>query len=320
MPLPTPNPSALTSAPPMANPDSFTVGAEQTITFDPLTNDSDAGQTGVFLDPMGNTFFQVNSFTQPVDASGNQLGELTLTPGPNGYLIFAYTADDPSLDTGTHTLTFTYTISDENQATSTATVTLTVTGNVIPGETINGSLFHCNTITGGNGNDVLNGGLLSDTINGGGGADTIHGVAGFDSLNGGAGNDKLYGDLGGADTLDGGSGDDTLTGGLIGDNTFVFGFHSGHDVITDFTPGFFVYQTVTVYDKHGHPSHEQQQVFVNEDTIHVSVADWTGFSDLIAHSQQVGTSAVFTSDDGQDTLTLQHTLVTSLHSGDFVFG
>ena len=289
----------------MANPDAFTVGAEQTITFDPLVNDTDAGQTGVFLDTMGATYFQVNGFTQPIDPlTGAQLGELTLTPGPNGYLIFSYTADNAALDTGVHTLTFTYTISDENQATSTTTVTLTVTGNVIPGETVSGG-NHPQGLTGGGGNDVLSGGNDTDTVNGGAGADTLHGNNGDDSVNGGAGNDQLFGDNG-DDTLNGGPGDDTLTGGH-GDDLFIFDFHFGHDVITDFTPG-----TATT---HGH-----QTSFTSGDSISVSVADWTGFDDLMAHSRQVGTSVVFTSDDGQDTLTLQNTLVTSLHSGDFFFG
>lgn len=306
---------------PMPQPDFVTVGAEQTIVFDPLANDQDAGHTGVFLDPTGNFYFGIGSdYTQPVDANGVQHGELKLVQGPNGYAVFSYTADDPSLDVGTHTLTFTYDIVDENQTSTRTTVTITVTGNATPGETINGHAFACNTITGRNGNDVLTGGFLNDTINGGAGADTIHGVAGFDVLNGGDGNDRLYADLG-VDTLNGGAGDDTMSGGLFGHDLFVIDFNSGHDVITNFKPGHFV----TDYDEDRHHGHDDgyacaHQVFISDDTIQVSVADWANFNDLLAHSQQVGRDLVITSDSGQSSLTLQNITASSLHAGDFIFG
>ncbi|MEN5238329.1 MULTISPECIES: retention module-containing protein [Pseudomonas] len=66
--------------------------------------------------------------------------------------------------------------------------------------------------------------------------DTLIGNGGDNVLNGGAGNDVLKGG-GGNDTLIGGPGDDTLTGGS-GNDTFVWQKgDSGHDTVTDFTPG-----------------------------------------------------------------------------------
>lgn len=278
----------LTSDLPVANPDTVTVAAEGSVTFDPLTNDTDAGQTGVFLDSFGHYYFEIGTYSQPVDAQGNQLGELSLTLGPNGYPIFQYTADDPSLDAGNHTLTFQYTLVDENQHTSSATVTINVTGNAIPGETTCGT-NHPDTITGAGGNDKLCGGNQDDTINGAGGADTICGDNGKDSLNGGAGEDVLSGGNG-EDTLNGGPGDDTLSGGN-GHDHFLFDFHFGHDLVTDF----------------------------DKDTIQVSVADWTGYDDLMAHAVQSGHDVIITSDDGQDTLTLLDVSKCSLHSNEFLF-
>jgi Ca2+-binding RTX toxin-like protein len=301
---------------PMPQPDAITVGAEQTVIFDPLANDQDAGHTGVFLDQTGNFYFGIGSdYTQPVDADGVQHGELHLVQGPDGYAVFSYTADDADLDVGVHTLTFSYDIVDENQTSTRTTVTITVNGNSTPGETINGCAFTCNTINGGNGNDVLNGGLLNDKINGGGGADTIHGLTGFDVLNGGAGNDRLYGDLG-MDTLNGGAGDDTMTGSFIGHDTFVIDFNSGQDVITNFQPGCLT----THYEMDRHHHMESVQVFTPRDTIDVSVADWANFNDLLAHAQQVGRNVVIATDSGASSLTLQNVYIGSLHSGDFVFG
>ena len=67
------------------------------------------------------------------------------------------------------------------------------------------------TITGTNGNDVLEGTCGNDTINSGNGDDCVDGGTGNDSLNGGAGND----------TLDGGSGSDQVNGG-VGNDTLIY--------------------------------------------------------------------------------------------------
>ncbi|MBX7144598.1 MAG: hypothetical protein K1X79_09125 [Oligoflexia bacterium] len=68
------------------------------------------------------------------------------------------------------------------------------------------------TITGGNGKDVLRGGAGNDTISGKNGKDQLFGDDGNDTLNGGNGNDVLDGGAG-DDVLNGGNGNDKLTGG-----------------------------------------------------------------------------------------------------------
>ncbi len=90
------------------------------------------------------------------------------------------------------------------------------------------------SITGTNGDDILNGTAGDDTIDGLAGNDQIYGEAGNDTLNGGAdsdqveggaGNDQLFGGAGGdslygqdgTDTLNGDAGNDDLYGGLGGD-------------------------------------------------------------------------------------------------------
>ncbi|RON49096.1 type I secretion target [Pseudomonas frederiksbergensis] len=75
-------------------------------------------------------------------------------------------------------------------------------------ENLTGSNFN-DTLTGDNNNNVINGGLGNDTLNGGGGDDILIGGLGNNTLTGGAG----------ADTFQ------WLAG------------NSGHDVVTDFTPG-----------------------------------------------------------------------------------
>jgi Ca2+-binding RTX toxin-like protein len=68
------------------------------------------------------------------------------------------------------------------------------------------------TITGLEGNDTLRGGAGNDTAKGGAGDDTVRGGAGNDALRGGPGNDTVKGG-GGNDNLKGGSGNDALRGG-----------------------------------------------------------------------------------------------------------
>lgn len=109
------------------------------------------------------------------------------------------------------------------------------------------------SINGGNDNDVLYGNMGEDTLIGGGNADLlyggqgndiVYGNLGDDSLNGNLGNDILFGGQGndvvnggdGADQIIGNQGDDTLVGGG-GADTFVFGFGTGNDQVSDFTAG-----------------------------------------------------------------------------------
>lgn len=92
------------------------------------------------------------------------------------------------------------------------------------------------TITGSNGNDIINGSHGHNNIYGLAGDDIITGSGGGNALiDGGAGNDTITG-KGGPDRINGGEGDDTMTGGGGGDY-FIFSANSGHDTITDFTAG-----------------------------------------------------------------------------------
>jgi len=77
-------------------------------------------------------------------------------------------------------------------------------------------------ITGLDGNDVLRGGLGADYLDGRNGDDTLIGGGGADNLVGAYGND----------TLDGGAGNDRLSGGT-GNDTYLFGRGYGSDTIID---------------------------------------------------------------------------------------
>ncbi|MDU4960255.1 MAG: calcium-binding protein [Sporomusaceae bacterium] len=85
-------------------------------------------------------------------------------------------------------------------------------------------------ITGTGGNDTLNGSdYRYDTLSGYEGNDTLYGHAGDDNLEGGAGDDALYGGSGN-DSLDGGSGNDNLDGGA-GNDSYHWGKGSGNDTV-----------------------------------------------------------------------------------------
>lgn len=91
------------------------------------------------------------------------------------------------------------------------------------------------TVSGGNGDDLVEGGAGNDRLEGGNGADWILGGNGKDILIGGQGNDVLIGGNA-ADQLAGGKGDDVLTGGSGGD-LFIFASSGGTDVVTDYETG-----------------------------------------------------------------------------------
>ncbi|MCP5072972.1 MAG: calcium-binding protein [Rhodobacteraceae bacterium] len=76
-----------------------------------------------------------------------------------------------------------------------------------------------NTITGNQGNNVLNGLGSADTLYGGAGDDKVNGGNGIDNLFGGDGDDKLRGQKG-ADIMKSEAGDDRLYGGEGNDNLF----------------------------------------------------------------------------------------------------
>jgi Ca2+-binding RTX toxin-like protein len=144
-------------------------------------------------------------------------------------------------------------------------------------------------VTGGRGADILDFSALTSVsglsfIDGGDGNDKVVGTSGADVLRGGTGNDALTG----------GFGDDMLTGGRGYDRfTFMSGF--GHDIITDFEAGSRVGDVIAM----------DSTVFADLDS-------------LLAGGAQVGGDVVFTAVSG-DTLTLQNTLLTSLHTNDFAF-
>jgi hypothetical protein len=82
-------------------------------------------------------------------------------------------------------------------------------------------LLSRDTISGGNGRDLISGGPGRDTISGDNGNDIVQGGDGDDTITGGAGDDSLDGNRGddqinggaGDDEIDGGRGDDILRGG-----------------------------------------------------------------------------------------------------------
>jgi Ca2+-binding RTX toxin-like protein len=72
-------------------------------------------------------------------------------------------------------------------------------------------------LAGAAGDDNLHGGAGDDVLSGGDGSDTLHGEDGADWASGGAGDDALYGHAG-KDDLAGGDGDDSLWGGSDDDS------------------------------------------------------------------------------------------------------
>jgi Ca2+-binding RTX toxin-like protein len=133
---------------------------------------------------------------------------------PTGNVVFAgnlapRTMTVNAVDGRSGTATVTVTVSD-GQASGTVEVTVRVGGS---GK---------DTLTGGNGADVLFAQSNNDTLTGGDGNDLLCGDSGGDTLSGGAGDDSLGGGSG-SDRLTGGSGADRFSGG------------SGTDTTTDFT-------------------------------------------------------------------------------------
>ena len=97
-----------------------------------------------------------------------------------------------------------------------------------------------NTLSGGDGDDLLVGGFLGDTLDGGADNDILLGGSGNDVLRGGTGIDQLIGDTG-SDTLDGGGGSDILSGGA-GFDTYMHSTGDGWDrIVGDDNDGHIVY-------------------------------------------------------------------------------
>lgn len=172
---------------PNAQDDIFAIKKNETVTLNVLGNDTDPNSDAL-------TITGVSS----LDAS---IGSLT----NNGTSI----SFNPN-DAFSGTASFSYTISDGKGGTDTATVTVAV-----------GTQQY-----GGNGRDTLTGNNGNDLLDGGNGDDILYGGAGNDTLTGGNGSDRLYG----------GSGNDLLTGGN-GSDVFVLAAGEGTDVIADFKKG-----------------------------------------------------------------------------------
>ena len=92
----------------------------------------------------------------------------------------------------------------------------------------------------------------TDTLSGGNGNDLIEGRDGVNVINGGAGNDMLFGSLGN-DTINGGDGDDVLFG-SYGINSLTGG--AGNDV-------FVVRKDSLAYIQDFDPNHDQIRVWVD---------------------------------------------------------
>ena len=136
-------------------------------------------------------------------------------------------------DQAQHTETFTYYLRDGDGDTSSATISLTAVAGYGP----NHSGIVVNGVTnGGAGHDALFAGFPSiesnDTVSGGDGNDVIMTWTGNDTLFGGAGNDVLIGEYG-ADTLWGGSGADVFVMDPYDFNGAYSGTHV--DTIMDFS-------------------------------------------------------------------------------------
>jgi trimeric autotransporter adhesin len=124
-------------------------------------------------------------------------------------------------------------------------------------------------------------------INGTGNAvdNILIGNSGVNTLNGGAGNDQLTG----------GAGNDILTGG-IGNDTFNFSAGFGKDVITDFIAGLGA-----------------------TDILHLTLGTaFDTYAEVMAAATQVGTDVVITI-DANNSITLQHVLMTALVADDFLY-
>ena len=98
------------------------------------------------------------------------------------------------------------------------------------------------SISGGDGDDLIFASGGADSIDGGAGNDVIFGGSQDDTINGGAGNDEIFNSAG-DDLVSGGSGDDTLRGnagndiltGDSGNDLFFFRAGDGNDHVTDFS-------------------------------------------------------------------------------------
>ncbi|ACT47693.1 retention module-containing protein [Methylotenera mobilis] len=191
-------------------------GVLQTFTVGTTGTGTSLAPNGYFTAPESGEYFIRMQTVGTTDTSYNLVLTLTDIVGPM-----------------TENGSFEYTVTENGVASSASATVYNVVGNTITGGDGDEILLGGNTndtLIGGGGNDVLIGGAGNDTLLGGTGADRLEGGSGNDILNGGTGNDILIG----------GTGNDTLTGGL-GADVFKWSLADAGatgtpatDVITDF--------------------------------------------------------------------------------------
>ncbi|VVQ21557.1 hypothetical protein PS914_06646 [Pseudomonas fluorescens] len=218
--------------------DRITVDLKQGETLN-LDHNLAAGQIAMEYSVNGGAFIAIAD-GQTITATSDATYRIHITnipdgPGHGGNGSEHYTLTMTVNYSGAHDVTpdyhGTYTASDSHGASDSAAVTI--------------SYQEGHTLVGTAGDDVLVAGAGDNLINAGDGNDVLTVRSGNNTLHGEAGNDRLFGGSGN-DILNGGDGDDFLVGGL-GNNTLTGGAgadtfqwlkgNSGHDVVTDFTPG-----------------------------------------------------------------------------------
>jgi Ca2+-binding RTX toxin-like protein len=227
--------------------DRITVNLKQGETLN-LDHNLTAGQVAMEYSVNGGAFIAIAD-GQTITATSDASYQIHITnipdgPGHGGNGAENYTLTMTVNYSGAHDFTpdyhGTYTASDNHGGSDSAAVTISYQ----EGHTLVGTAGD-DVLVAGIGDNLINAGDGNDVLTAGSGNDTLHGEAGNDSLFSGAGNDLLDGGLGN-DILNGGEGDDFLIGGL-GNNSLTGGAgadtfqwlkgNSGHDVVTDFTPG-----------------------------------------------------------------------------------
>ncbi len=128
-------------------------------------------------------------------------------------------------------------------------------------------------------NAIYMGGTAGATIQGGNGHYVLDGGAGNSTVNAGTQSQVLFGGAG-----------DALNGNSKYADTFVFGPKIGLETVNGFNSSL--------------------------DVIELSKANFSSFSDVMAHAQQSGHNTIITL-DAQDSITLNHVQLTGLHASNF---
>jgi VCBS repeat-containing protein len=314
---------------PTAVNDTATVVNEGKITINVLANDSDADHDTLTLAGFGASASAANSYhlngTSALGASVS-LVDGKLLYSADAHVFDALSASQSKVDT------IYYTVTDSNGLSSVASVAITVKGQV-QGCDINGT-SRSETLNGTSAAEDIHGCSGNDKVNGLDGNDRLYGEDGNDSLSGGGGADSLCG-ADGNDTLDGGSGNDTYTGGDDNDS-FVFGANFGKDVITDFHGGhmstssssdcgtstgsiFDIFALFGIFFGGSSSSSSSTSSWSGGDVISIAKTEFTDYNDLLAHAKNTSSGVLITTTDGQDSLLIQGTSVSSLDSRDFLF-